>query len=200
MKGEVWALQGIIPKFFLKIFFSIICVGEESITNFNPTNNSQCWDSPHWLILNFIEMITEKNAEGIITYSGEDIQDLMLVSSGNDYNVTDKTKPNFGKKFTRFTLNGKMFTVSEEHELIKLRNAKDLFMVKLKEKDFTRITTVVDDAGVEAKVESKDTSYEVTGVRGLSTSIALRRGTIELESITVDNYKPSTVAELETLD
>jgi len=144
-------------------------------------------------------MITAKNEDGIIAISGEDVQDIRVLNSGNRYNVTDATKPNFGKTFTRCQLNGIVFTVNDDDEMLAWRKANDLFMVKIKETEDTVDVITADAAGAEVHTPTKVKRYALTGARSMSASIAARRGVVAYENITVENYVPQTVAQLEEL-
>jgi hypothetical protein len=144
-------------------------------------------------------MITSIDANGIVTYSGEDVQDLRVINSGNKYAVTDATKPNFGKTFSRCQLNGVVFTVNDDDEMLAWRKANDLFMIKVKESDETVDVVTQDAAGAEVHTPTRVKRYALVGARSMSASIASRTAVVHYDSITVENFVPKTVAQLEAL-
>lgn len=137
--------------------------------------------------------------DDILRYSGEDVLDLRVLNSGNPYAVSDSTKPNFGKTFSRCQLNGVVFTVNDDDEMLAWRKANDLFMVTIKQTEETVDVVTADAAGVEVHTPTKVKRYALVGARSMSGSIAAKTTALQYEAITVENFIPKTVKELESL-
>ena len=133
-------------------------------------------------------MITKDN--GVVKLSGEDVQDLLVLTRHLSYDETSKMK---GKFFNRVQYDGIAFALPEDHEVFELMKEKDLFQVTLKAG-----TRKVEIDGVETDAPT----YQLVSWRSLKYSKILRMGEVELESITVENFKPTiakNVGELEGL-
>lgn len=143
-------------------------------------------------------MITK--VEDIVKYSGEDVLDIRVINSGNKYNVTDKTKPNFGKTFSRCQVNGIVFTVNDDDEFLAWRKADNLYSVNIKEseEDVDVVTAGAD--GAEVHTTTKVKRYQLVGARSMTAMINARTGVVKLEAITVENFVPKTVAQLESIE
>ena len=132
----------------------------------------------------------------ILKLSGEDVQDIRVIRSGLPYKVIDPTKPNFGKTYSQCQVNGVVFTVNDDDEMLSWRKSNDLFSVNLKESEETVDITASDGSVTATKVKR----LQLVGARSISGSIASRTAVCHYESITPQNFKPSVITKVEELE
>ena len=119
-----------------------------------------------------------------------DIHKIRLIDSGNLYDAKTKLA---GQSFSRYQFNGVVFTVNDKDRFIDLKNTGKLYSVELLESK--RDSGTLNADGSSALVDSLALVNFVTKQEKLED----KRFICEEESITVENFKFTSVGQLESI-
>lgn len=134
----------------------------------------------------------------VLTLTSEDVLDIRLIASGLKYDEkkVDKDHRFFGKTYSNYSYEGIGFPVKEDDEFISLREANDLFLVKLLKGE--RSVDVEDAEGNKTTV--KKATYQLVGTRSGKGTLVMRQLEAQLDAVSADDYKQTKVGHAQLID